>query len=65
MIFEKFYRSGEEIRRTMPGTGLGLYIVRKLMELSDGKIEAMSEGLGKGATFTISWPAPKLETKER
>lgn len=64
MIFEKFYRSGEEIRRAMPGTGLGLYIVHKLMKVSGGKIEAMSEGLGKGATFTINWPSPKLETKE-
>lgn len=56
-IFEKFYRSGEEIRRTTPGSGLGLYIVRKLVELSKGKIHAHSEGPGKGATITVTWPA--------
>lgn len=55
MIFEKFYRLGDEQRRTTPGTGLGLYIVRRLVELSDARIEAHSDGPGTGATFTILW----------
>jgi signal transduction histidine kinase len=56
MIFEKFHRLGDELRRTMPGTGLGLYIVKRLVELSGGRIEAKSDGPGKGATVTIRWP---------
>jgi signal transduction histidine kinase len=56
MIFEKFHRVGDELRRTMPGTGLGLYIVKRLVELSGGTIAAQSAGSGKGATLTIRWP---------
>lgn len=56
MIFEKFHRVGDELRRTTPGTGLGLYIVRRLVELANGSIEAHSGGPGKGATITIRWP---------
>ena len=56
MIFEKFHRVGDELRRTMPGTGLGLYIAKRLVELSGGTIDAMSAGPGKGATVTIRWP---------
>ena len=56
MIFEKFHRVGDELRRTMPGTGLGLYIVKRLVELSGGTIDAHSDGPGKGATVTLRWP---------
>jgi signal transduction histidine kinase len=57
MIFEKFHRLGDELRRSMAGTGLGLYIVKRLVELSGGTARAASPGPGRGATFTISWPA--------
>jgi len=57
MIFEKFYRLGDELRRSTPGTGLGLYIVRRLVELSGARITATSAGPGKGATITVTWPA--------
>ena len=40
MIFEKFHRLGDELRRTTPGTGLGLYIVKRLVELSGGTVHA-------------------------
>jgi len=56
MIFEKFYRVGDELRRSMPGTGLGLYIVRRLVEQSGGTIAAQSGGPKRGATVTIRWP---------
>jgi len=56
MIFEKFYRIGDELRRSMPGTGLGLYIVKRLVELSGGTIDARSDGPGRGAAVTIHWP---------
>lgn len=57
MIFEKFHRLGDELRRTTPGTGLGLYIVKRLIELSGGSVAAESAGLGRGATVTLRWPA--------
>ncbi|MDH3507185.1 MAG: HAMP domain-containing histidine kinase [Gammaproteobacteria bacterium] len=58
-IFKKFYRLGDELRRTTPGTGLGLYIVKRLVDLSDATIAASSEGPGRGATVTVSWPEAK------
>ncbi|HUQ53449.1 MAG TPA: HAMP domain-containing sensor histidine kinase [Gammaproteobacteria bacterium] len=59
MIFEKFHRLGDELRRTTPGTGLGLYIVKRLVELSGGTVHAASDGPGRGATVSMRWPAPE------
>jgi signal transduction histidine kinase len=56
-MFEKFHRLGDELTRKTPGTGLGLYIVRKLTELSGGSVGATSAGPGRGAEITVSWPA--------
>jgi signal transduction histidine kinase len=56
MIFEKFHRLGDELRRTTPGTGLGLYIVKRLVELSGGTVHAESSGPGRGATVSMRWP---------
>src|SRR5262245_50620133 len=56
MIFEKFHRLGDELRRATPGTGLGLYIVKRLVELSGGTVRAESAGLGSGATVSMRWP---------
>jgi len=57
MIFEKFHRLGDELRRATPGTGLGLYIVKRLVELSGGTVHAASAGVGHGATVSLRWPA--------
>lgn len=59
MIFEKFYRSGDAGTNPMPGTGLGLYVVRRLAEISEARVVARSDGPGKGATFTVTWPAAR------
>jgi signal transduction histidine kinase len=56
MIFEKFHRLGDELRRATPGTGLGLYIVKRLVELSGGTVHAESAGPGRGATVSMRWP---------
>ena len=58
-IFEKFYRSGDDGTNPMPGTGLGLYVVRRLAEISDARVVARSGGSGRGATFTVTWPAAR------
>lgn len=55
-LFEKFYRVGDELQRTTPGTGLGLYIVHQLARLSGARVSAHSDGPGCGATFTVLWP---------
>src|SRR5690606_13011027 len=60
MIFEKFHRLGDELRRSTAGTGLGLYIVKRLVELSGAAISADSAGPGRGATVTITWPERAL-----
>jgi signal transduction histidine kinase len=54
-IFRMFYRvrrSGESIR----GSGLGLYIVRSIINEHGGKISVSSEGTGKGCSFLITLP---------
>jgi len=61
MMFEKFYRLGEELRRTTPGTGLGLYLVKRLAEMSGADVRAASAGAGQGAALTVTWPARALQ----
>ena len=54
-LFQKFtrLRSGAGYF----GTGLGLYIVRRLMELAHGSVSAHSDGVGQGASVRLTWPA--------
>lgn len=58
-IFEKFYRSGDDGANPMPGTGLGLYVVRRFAEMSNARVVATSAGPGRGATVTVTWPAER------
>ncbi|MBD1877039.1 response regulator [Nodosilinea sp. FACHB-131] len=57
-IFEYFRQADSSSTRSHDGLGLGLAIVRQLVELHGGKIDAASEGKDKGTTFTISLPLP-------
>ncbi len=52
-IFEKFYRVGNENTRSTSGSGLGLYICKKLCDLTNMSITVKSDGLGKGSSFYI------------
>ncbi len=54
-VFERFWRSDRSRDRHSGGTGIGLAISRRLVELQQGTIEAESE-LGKGSTFRFSLP---------
>ncbi len=56
-LFEKFYRPGDEMRPKVRGPGLGLYLVRRLVELGGGEVSAHSEGPGRGASFQVTWPS--------
>ena len=55
-IFDRFRQADGTTTRQHGGLGLGLAIVRHLVELHGGTIKADSAGEGKGATFTIKLP---------
>jgi signal transduction histidine kinase len=56
-LFEKFTRLNPGDGGVRYGTGLGLYIVRRLMQLAQGRVSAESAGIGQGACFSLTWPA--------
>ncbi|MGG6267573.1 hybrid sensor histidine kinase/response regulator [Leptolyngbya sp. AN03gr2] len=55
-VFDRFRQADSTTTRSHNGLGLGLAIVRHLVELHGGSIEATSPGVGKGATFTVRFP---------
>lgn len=57
-LFERFYRSDKSRGRTVPGVGLGLSLVKKIVELYHGRITIHSPGLGKGTIVELWWPLP-------
>ena len=61
MMFEKFYRLGDELRRRTPGTGLGLYLVKRLAEMMGATVGATSAGTGRGAAVAVTWPEGALQ----
>ena len=54
--FDRFKQAGEGITRSYGGMGLGLSVVRHIIEAHGGTAQAVSEGEGKGATFTLELP---------
>jgi len=65
LIFEKFHRLGDELRRSTAGTGLGLYIVKRLVDLSGARIRAASRGPDRGASITLEWPRSAVRSGGR
>jgi PAS domain S-box-containing protein len=55
-VFDRFRQEDSTLTRRYGGMGLGLALVRYLVELHGGTVEAMSEGIGKGATFVVRLP---------
>ena len=60
-LFEKFTRL-QPGGGSYHGTGLGLYIVRRLMHLMGGRVSAESAGAGQGSRFVLVWPAAPAES---
>ena len=60
-MFEKFTRLHPGGGSSYFGTGLGLFIVRRLMQLAGGRVSAHSDGVGQGAQFVLAWPAAPAE----
>ncbi len=60
-IFEEFYQVKSSIKDKTPGTGLGLPLSKKLVEMHGGRIWVESNGKGKGSKFSFSLPL-KYET---
>jgi PAS domain S-box-containing protein len=55
-LFERFHQADSTSTRSHTGLGLGLALVRHLVELHGGKVTAQSPGEGQGATFTVELP---------
>jgi PAS domain S-box-containing protein len=59
-VFDLFTQVDVSLDRSRGGLGIGLTLVRRLVELHGGSVHAASEGLGKGSTFTVRLPAAEV-----
>jgi CheY-like chemotaxis protein len=57
-IFDMFAQADTSLERSRSGLGIGLTLVRTLVELHGGRVEARSEGPGKGSEFVVHLPVP-------
>jgi signal transduction histidine kinase len=55
-VFKMFWRGSEDPTSHVRGTGLGLYIVRNIVKDHHGKVWGSSQGIGRGATFSVRLP---------
>jgi PAS domain S-box-containing protein len=55
-IFDMFSQVARSLERSQGGLGIGLTLVRRLVEMHDGRIEARSEGVGRGSEFVVRLP---------
>jgi PAS domain S-box-containing protein len=62
-VFDLFVQGDRSLDRTQGGLGLGLTLVRRLVELHGGEVEAASEGMDRGAVFVVR--LPRIEAPQR
>jgi two-component system sensor histidine kinase SenX3 len=63
-IFERFYRLGSELRRQTQGVGIGLSVVKHIIEAHGGRVRVESE-VGQGSRFVIELPAINAKAQRR
>jgi signal transduction histidine kinase/ActR/RegA family two-component response regulator len=61
-VFDLFTQAERAIDRSQGGLGIGLTLVRRLVELHDGTVQAFSAGVGEGSEFVVRLPAPSGAT---
>jgi two-component system phosphate regulon sensor histidine kinase PhoR len=61
-VFGRFIRLGNELERSTPGTGLGLYLVRNVIKAINGSIRVSDRELGSGTEFEVMLPGVIPET---
>ena len=55
-VFERFYRAEKTHSDGIPGTGLGLALVKSIVDAYGGQIRLTSDGMGKGTSVSLLWP---------
>ncbi len=55
-VFDMFTQADQSLERSQGGLGIGLTLVRRLVEMHDGSVEAFSDGAGKGCEFIVHMP---------
>jgi PAS domain S-box-containing protein len=63
-VFEMFGQVNQTLERAQGGLGIGLALVRNIVELHEGRVYAASAGVGKGSTFTVELPARAVREEE-
>jgi signal transduction histidine kinase/ActR/RegA family two-component response regulator len=58
-VFELFFQGKRNLDRAEGGLGIGLALVKKLVEMHGGRVSAISEGVGRGSTFVIRVPSDR------
>ena len=63
-VFELFVQGDRSLERAQGGLGIGLTLVKRLVEMHGGSVQAKSEGIGHGAEFTVRLPLATARTSE-
>ncbi|HEU4610624.1 MAG TPA: hybrid sensor histidine kinase/response regulator [Kofleriaceae bacterium] len=64
-VFDLFSQAKQGIDRSRGGLGLGLALVKRLVEMHGGRVEVASDGAGRGSTFTVQLPPPEADGAPR
>ena len=64
-LFDPFIQADETLEHTVGGLGLGLPLVRGLVEMHGGAVDAVSDGLGEGSTFIVCLPLAEDQREQR